>query len=1060
MPRLLHGRERELAAIAEASESARSGQASAVALVGEPGIGKSRLTAEAARRASGEGFLACWGHAWEAGGAPAYWPWRLLFESLPNPCAEVRALASIWGRAAQPGSSADPQQARFALFDAVASALRAASVASPLLCVLEDLHAADLPSLELADFVTRSLRTSRLLWIMTWRDAEAQREPARDPIARIARQAMVLPLQRLSSDEAGRLIAELAAGTPPEVERGLFRLTGGNPLFLLETLASMLARGGVPSALEELPLADGVAAMVDARVAQLTPAARRALDVASVLGRELSLEPWAGAADVPSELLRERAVDLCRSGMLLTSGEARWIFSHELVRRAILRNVPEALARASHRRLAEALDARIAAGEAALAGERAHHGLLALGEIAGERVLHWVIEASDQARAQCAYEEALAILERAQARLAPAQRDAAQLSLAFGRSYGDLGRVVEARAAFRAAIAAARLRGDARLAAEAVLGYGARYVLGDILDELIELIDAATAALAEDERELRARLLARRAAALIPAPRPAEVLAMAREALAMVASSSDAHARLEVAVAAGSAFADFAHPRERVPVNQELVRLARAAHDPVLALRGLSRLVTDHMEAGELARADALLAERDALARALKQARFQWQEPLFRSMRAMIEGRFSLCHASVQEAEVLVGSLGDDNALRCLAVHRTWLYLWEDRLPELRAHEPHVLEALRSMPPVIGCALRALIRFRAGELDAARSELAAAEPWLPNAVNTMATLAEVAAELGLPSLVRVLYAQLVPHADTSATWGLFGLTCGAPIAALLGLLAAALGEEAAARAYFARALEGATVRGARAQRAWTHYWYGRTLITRWGERDLGVSVLEAAEREARELAMGTLPARCRELLIALSTPEPHAVVQVVLPALRLREHAGAWLLEHDGRSHLLPNLRGMPMLARLLERPDEEIHALELVSGEAREAADVGDAGELLDEQARASYRRRMAALRERLAEAEEAGQAARAEAAREELEALQRELSRALGLGGRVRRSGVAAERARTSAQRRIREAIRRIAELDPELGVQLSKSVRTGVFCVYRPGGRAPAK
>jgi hypothetical protein len=533
------------------------------------------------------------------------------------------------------------------------------------------------------------------------------------------------------------------------------------------------------------------------------------------------------------------------------------------------------------------------------------------------------------------------------------------------------------------------------------------------------------------------------------------VLAMAREALQRVAASSSVAARLEVAVAAGSALADFAHPRERAAVNQELVRLARAARDRALELRGLTRLVTDHLEAGEFARADRLLAERDALARSLKLARFQWMEPLFRSMRAMVEGRFALCHASCDEATAQAQALADDNALRCVAVHRTWLLLLQDDVPALCAHEPRALEALRSMLPVISCAVRAAIRLRAGDLEAARAEAAVAETLLPNATNTMATLAEVAAEVGPPSLTRALLTHLTPYADANAAWGPFGLVCGVPIAALLGLLSAALGEEAAARGHFGAALERATASGARAQRVWINYWFGRALLTHFADRELGGRLLAEAEREASELGMGALPARCAAARAAL-TPA-RASIPAEAWQCSLRPQAGAWLLERAGHSHLLPQLRGMPMLARLLAEPEREIHALELVSGDADTGARGGDAGELLDAKARAQYQRRVAALRERLADAEEAGLPERAEAARDELAALERELARALGLGGRVRRAGAAAERARTSAQRRIREAIRRIAEVDPALGQHLTASVRTGTFCVYRPRGCA---
>ena len=174
---------------------------------------------------------------------------------------------------------------------------------------------------------------------------------------------------------------------------------------------------------------------------------------------------------------------------------------------------------------------------------------------------------------------------------------------------------------------------------------------------------------------------------------------------------------------------------------------------------------------------------------------------------------------------------------------------------------------------------------------------------------------------------------------------------------------------------------------------------------------------------------------------------------VAAPSFAVHAHAGAWQVEHAGATFLVPDLRGMPMLEQLVRRPDIEIHVLELVSGSGERNADAGDAGEVIDAKARDAYRKRVAALTERIEDAEERGDTTRAEAARDELDTLQRELSRAVGKGGRTRRAGVAAERARITAQRRIREAIKKIAEVDAALGTHLDGAVRTGTFCVYRP-------
>jgi tetratricopeptide (TPR) repeat protein len=1069
----LHGRDTELQAITAAFDVVRGGNATTFALVGEPGIGKTRLADEATARAARAGFASSWGRAWEAGGAPAYWPWRSLLDGMPG-IADARsgALAVLWGKTG--AAATDPDQARFDLFDAVAAALRTASTQAPLLCVLDDLHAADIPSLELAAFVTRHLRSHPILWIMTWRDAEAGTMPGKELVAAIARDAQTIALRRLSADETSRFVDELAgdgrhgglADRETSIDETLLRATAGNPLFILETMACLATRGlsRLPRELENLPITEGVATVVRARMASLSPAARRALEAASLIGRDVAIDRWAVAADMPDALVRQRAIEIVASGVLVASGASRWTFSHDLVREAISREVPDDLARAAHRRVALSLDRRVVAGERAMAGERVHHGLAALGPMDASVVLQWAIDASVEAQAQCAYEQALAILQRGASALGPRVASDPRFLLALGRAHLDLNEISAAREALHAAIQTTRASGDAHTHALAVLAFGSRYVLGDIHDDLVRMIDEATTALGDDERPLSARLLARKAAALTPAARPNEVLALAREAFRIVADSTDEVARLDVCIGVGSAFGDFAHPRERIPVNEELVRLARTHRDRALELRGLSRLVTDHVEAGDFRRADMLLPERDELARALTQPRFAWMGSLFRSMRAMAEGQFDVCGSAVAMAESLGLASKDPNFPRCIAVHRTWLFLLRDDVDALTSHEPHALEALRSMPPVLSSVVRAVLRLREGDWLASRAEVMAIDSTLPNcAVNTMATLAEVVAELGPPEMARTLIDRLSTHADTFAIWGLFGLTCGLPVATALGSLEASFGERQRAIDAFDAAIERTTALAARAPRAWTRYAYGRALVEKLGDPAKGRALLEEARKESTALGMGRLPARCAEALAAAQTGPIQAKVDArAEPGAGARrdwtmqKEAGAWRIERNGRSMLVPALRGMPMIARLVESPDIEIHSLELVSGTPASARDTGDAGEHLDERARAAYRQRAAELSERIAEADERGDADRVDAARCELDALNRELARAVGRRGRPRRAGAAAERARISAQRRIREAIRRIREVDVELADDLDRTIQTGIFCVYAPRRR----
>jgi TolB-like protein/tetratricopeptide (TPR) repeat protein len=166
-------------------------------------------------------------------------------------------------------------------------------------------------------------------------------------------------------------------------------------------------------------------------------------------------------------------------------------------------------------------------------------------------------------------------------------------------------------------------------------------------------------------------------------------------------------------------------------------------------------------------------------------------------------------------------------------------------------------------------------------------------------------------------------------------------------------------------------------------------------------------------------------------------------------AARLLRTDVGWQAEFAGKRATLPDLKGLHDLRRLLERPGEEVHCLDLA--ERSETAFGADAA--LDDRARAALKARIRDLGEDLAEAEDMNDIGRAERARAEMDTLVETLSRALGLGGRGRKVGDLAERARTTVTWRLRYALRKVEAAHPALGRHLAASVRTGAFCVYQP-------
>jgi hypothetical protein len=170
-------------------------------------------------------------------------------------------------------------------------------------------------------------------------------------------------------------------------------------------------------------------------------------------------------------------------------------------------------------------------------------------------------------------------------------------------------------------------------------------------------------------------------------------------------------------------------------------------------------------------------------------------------------------------------------------------------------------------------------------------------------------------------------------------------------------------------------------------------------------------------------------------------------------AVELLREGDVWRVRRGKTVVRVKHSRGMGFLARLVERPGDEVHVLALGSDDPSATVAESDAGEALDERARNAYRRRLVDLEEDIAQAERNADMGRLAKLRSERAALDEELRRAVGLGGRARRDGSATERARVNVQRRVKDAIARIAEADADLGRFLEGAVSTGTFCCFRP-------
>ena len=269
------GREREVDELCTAADLALTGRGQLVLISGEPGIGKSRLVEELTTYAHLRDALVLWGRCYEGDGAPPYWPWiqviraysidhdpDALAETMGHGAADIAQIVSEVRRRLPglepPPPSVGDDQARFRLFDGVATFLLNASRRESLVVVLDDLHYADRGSLALLEFLAPQLGRARLLVVGTYRDTELHaHQPLMQTLGELARvqppRRMVL--RGLSRAEVARYMT-MTAGVDADdaLVEAIHTKSEGNPFFVAEIVRLLSAEERLESAGGEISL--------------------------------------------------------------------------------------------------------------------------------------------------------------------------------------------------------------------------------------------------------------------------------------------------------------------------------------------------------------------------------------------------------------------------------------------------------------------------------------------------------------------------------------------------------------------------------------------------------------------------------------------------------------------------------------------------------------------------------------------------------------------------------------------------------------------------------------
>jgi len=514
------GREQELHQLQALFDAAISGQGSLVMVVGEPGIGKTTLCEQLATYAVIRGGKTLIGHCYEEGSLSLpYLPFVEAMRSyvlarepdglrhdlgagagvVARIVSEVRERLQV-----EPNvSTADPEEERYRLFQAVSAFLQNAAMVHPLVIVLEDLHEADRGSLELLTHLSRNLAGTRLLLVGTYRDIEVDRaHPLSATLAELRRTSSFsrVLLRGLTADEVQRMLSTIAGQEVAwRLAEAVHRQTEGNPLFVQEVLRYLVEEGLIKRedgrwrrASGETPLEmgipEGLRDVIGKRLSHLSPECNQALGIAAVIGREFGLATLSVAAGMAEETLDAAVEEALRVGVLedrSQRGSVRFRFSHAFFRQTLYEELFTPRRLRLHQQVARALEEQYSMRLEEHAAELAEHFAQSSEPADLQKAVAYAELAARRALSVYAYGEAVRHLELAlqgQEVLDPADKaKRCDLLLTLGEALipaGDPLRAVEAIAPEALALAEAlgdqaRASRTCQLAVHSLIRHGA-----------------------------------------------------------------------------------------------------------------------------------------------------------------------------------------------------------------------------------------------------------------------------------------------------------------------------------------------------------------------------------------------------------------------------------------------------------------------------------------------------------------------------------------------------------------------------------------------------------
>ena len=452
------GRSAELARLEAARQQAAQGQGSGWLVVGESGMGKSRLLQELRIFALVNGTQVLRGQAQANGGVYHLWAELLrplLLQTAPTDLetavlhAIIPDIARLMGRPVQPAPPLAAAAAQARLHLTVLDLLARAAVAQPLLLILEDVHWADENSLLLLEQLVARHQEMALCLVASCRLYER-----RELLTRLANLSR-LDLRPLASEAVADLSAAMLGenGRLPTLLHFLQRETEGNTFFIVEVVRALAEEAGRLDQIGAVPLPtavfpQGIQQVAQRRLGRVPPTHVRLLKKAALAGRQLDFALLAYLA--PQTRLESWLTACAQAGVLeRETGTDRWHFSHDKLREAVLHRIGPRWRRRWHQQIAHGLETVYAADLGPHAANLAHH-FAAGGLPEAQRRYLWL--AGQHAEKGYANEAAISLYEQLLTLLPDDAAERGAVLLALGNLYKVNGQVDEALMALTAVI--------------------------------------------------------------------------------------------------------------------------------------------------------------------------------------------------------------------------------------------------------------------------------------------------------------------------------------------------------------------------------------------------------------------------------------------------------------------------------------------------------------------------------------------------------------------------------------------------------------------------------